>query len=88
MCRLGVKDILKHCTHGYSADNRRRTETFSCIKTLSELTEVQRTKLNCNMSRSGTYVRQLPCRANSIEGKKHVVTVPVKLAQPQKDLHK
>ena len=39
------------------------------------------------ISRSAMYLRLLPKRANSIEGKHHVITVPVKLKRPESNLH-
>lgn len=41
-----------------------------------------------NISRSATYLRLLPKRHNSIEGTKHVTTVPVRLRRAQTDMHK
>ena len=40
------------------------------------------------VSRSGLYLRMLPRCQTSIEGKKHVKALPVKLIRPQSDLRK
>jgi len=45
---------------------------------------------NCGfrISRSGLYVRLLPRRSDTQEGKRHVNTVPVKLTRAHTDAHK
>ena len=40
------------------------------------------------VSRAGLYLRLLPRCSTSIEGKKHVKALPVKLVRPQNDLRK
>ncbi|GBP08420.1 hypothetical protein EVAR_77123_1 [Eumeta japonica] len=40
------------------------------------------------ISRSGTYLHLLPRGSNTKEGRRHVHTVPVKLARPQNEMHK
>ena len=45
-------------------------------------------KLGYEISRSGTYLRILPKRSNTAEGKRHVVIVPVKLLRPENSLRK
>lgn len=72
---------------GSSVHERRQTEVLKTVKTLDELTEEIK-KRGFIISRSGLYLRLLPRRADSIEGKKHVTTVPVKLAKAQTDMHK
>lgn len=72
---------------GGCADDKRRSEMIRSCKTLSDLTE----HLNLagySLSRSATYLRLLPRNVNTIEGKKHVKTVPVKLSRATTDLHK
>ena len=39
------------------------------------------------ISRSGVYLRLLPKRSTTNEGKRHIVTVPVKLSRPEADQH-
>jgi len=71
---------------GGAADDRRRSEAIRSCRTLDDL----HTELNAAgflISRSATYLHLLPKRANSIEGKHHVNTVPVRLKRPESDLH-
>ena len=71
---------------GGAAEDRRRSEAIRSCRTLDDL----HTELNAAgfvISRSATYLRLLPKRANSIEGKHHVITVPVKLKRPESNLH-
>jgi hypothetical protein len=67
---------------GGAADDKRRSETIRSCRTLDDL----HTELNASgfvFSRSATYLRLIPKRANSTEGKRHVTTVPVKLKRPE-----
>ncbi|CAG9563483.1 unnamed protein product [Danaus chrysippus] len=81
---LGViKDLA---VFGGAADDRRRTEAIRCCKTLDDL-QAELCKLGYTISRSGLYLRLLPRRVNTEEGKRHVVTVPVKLCKPDSTLH-
>jgi len=79
--------IVDIATHGCAADERRRTENLRSVKTLDELTDAL---VHCgyNISRSGVYLRLLPRRSDTQEGKCHVNTVPVKLTRAQTDFHK
>lgn len=54
---------------------------------MNELTDELK-KDGFDISRSGVYLRLLPKRINSIEGKKHVNTAPVKLVRPENNLHR
>ncbi|KAL4719530.1 hypothetical protein ACJJTC_016604 [Scirpophaga incertulas] len=81
---LGViKDLA---VFGGAADDRPRTEAIRCCKTLDDL-QAELCKLGYTISRSGLYLRLLPRRVNTEEGKRHVVTVPVKLCKPDSTLH-
>ncbi len=53
---------------------------------LSELTN-ELNKKGFTICRTGTYLRLLPHRSPSTEGKRHVTTVPVKLMCAQNDAH-
>ena len=69
---------------GVAKDGRRSEAIWSC-RTLDDL----HTELNAAgfvISWSAMYLRLLPKCANSIEGKHHVVTVPVKLKRPESNL--
>lgn len=78
--------ILDIAGHGAAADSRRRTETFRTVKTLKEL-KMKLEEVGFSIKESNLYLRLLPRRTNSTEGKRHVVTVPVKLAKPDNSLH-
>lgn len=70
-----------------SAEERRRSEIVRSCRTLNYLHE----KLNehgFQISRSSIYLRLLPRNYTTLEGKRHVVTVPVKLSRPEADHHK
>jgi len=79
--------ILNIVQASTAADPRRRTEALRSITTLDDM-KSELEKLGYNLSRSATYLRLLPRRGNTIEGKRHVQTVPVKLLRPENDLRK
>ena len=70
-----------------TADERRRSELLRTVTTLDDLVKELR-NLGYNLSRSASYLRLLPCRGNTEEGKRHVQTVPVKLLRPENSLRK
>jgi len=72
---------------GCSADERRRSTAINTCRTLDDLNQALLDK-GFRLSRSATYLRLIPRRANTTEGKLHVKTVPVKLAKPQNSLSK
>ena len=57
-----------------ATDDRRRTETLRSLTTLDDLHK-ELTDLGFNLSRSAVYLRLLPRRGDSREGKRHVQTV-------------
>ncbi|CAF4223568.1 unnamed protein product, partial [Rotaria sordida] len=65
-----------------AADDRRQTESLRSIKTLDDLSEELENR-GFSISRSATYLRLIPRRSNTSEGKRHVSTVPVKLVRAQ-----
>ena len=67
---------------GCGADDRRRTEAMRSIRTLDGLTQELK-KHGFTLSRTGVYLRFLPSRHNTTQGKCHVTTVPVKYAEPE-----
>ena len=70
-----------------AAAERRRTECLRSVSTLDDLhTELM--KIGFNLSQSGLYLRLLPRRGNTSEGKRHINTVPVKLVRPENSLRK
>lgn len=84
---LLLKTIVDIALFGSAADDRRRTESIRSVKTLDDLTQ-ELHKIGFDISRSGTYLRLLPRKSNSTEGRRHVSTVPVKLTRAQTDHHK
>lgn len=71
---------------GGAADNRRRSEALRSCRSLDDLRS-ELDEAGFGISRSATYLRLLPRRSNSIEGKHHVSTVPVRLKRPEFNLH-
>lgn len=63
-----------------AADSRRRTEMLRAYRTLDDLHEAVKQK-GFEISRSGLYIRLLPRNSKTLEGKRHVTTVPVSLVQ-------
>lgn len=61
-------------------------QMISCL-TLSDLHE-RLLLMGFQISRSGTYLHLLPRVSNTQEGRRHVCTVPVKLARPQTEIRK
>jgi hypothetical protein len=79
---LLLKTIIDIASVGSSTDERRRSEMIRTCKTLDDLTESLNEK-GFSISRTATYLRLLPRRSLSEEGKRHVVTVPVRLKKPE-----
>lgn len=82
-----IKAITELAIHGSFADERRRTEIIRSCRTLDDLHMALESR-GFEISRSGTYLRLLPLRSNTSEGKRHVKTAPVKLVRALADLHK
>lgn len=73
--------------HSGSANDKRRSEAVRSCKTLDDLLSELKL-LGYTLSRSALYLRLIPRRSTTIQGKRHVTTVPVKLCRAQADLHK
>lgn len=82
-----LKTIADIAMFGASAEERRRSEVVRSCKTLDEL-HARLLELGYKISRNALYIRLLPRRYNTLEGKRHVLTVPVKLSRPEADHHK
>jgi hypothetical protein len=82
-----LKDILEIATVGAACSDRRREDLFRSVKTLDDL-QAAISDLGYKVSRSGLYLRLLPRNHTTIEGRKHVKTVPVKLIRPENNLRK
>ncbi|CAF4172871.1 unnamed protein product, partial [Rotaria sp. Silwood2] len=70
-----------------AADPFRSSNLISPCITLDKLTERLKER-GFVLSRSATYLRLIPRRSNSIEGKRHVRTVPIRLIKANNDQHK
>ncbi|XP_065172441.1 uncharacterized protein [Atheta coriaria] len=82
-----LKTIVDLAMFGASAEERRRSESVRSCRTLTDLHEKLK-EHGFQISKSGTYLRLLPRNYTTLEGKRHVVTVPVKLSRPEADYHK
>ncbi|CAF1644201.1 unnamed protein product [Adineta ricciae] len=71
---------------GGAADDNRRSQTIRPCLTLDDLREKIKER-GYDIKRSTLYYRLLPHRANSVDGKKHVRTVPVRLRKALNDEH-
>ena len=78
--------IHDHNHHDYCI-SAVKTFSFRQVRTLDELHSALHA-LGYTVSRSGLYLRMLPRSQTSIEGKKHLHSLPVKLVRPQNDLRK
>jgi hypothetical protein len=79
-----LESIINIDFHGSAAHKKRQLNMYRSIKKLDELTK----QLNNNgfkIKRGAVYLRLLPRRSSSIEGKRHVKTVPVKLIRVRSD---
>ena len=70
-----------------AAEDRRPCEHLRSVKTLDDLHSEPK-RLGFDLSRSAAYLRLLPRRADSREGKPHVQNVKVKLVRPENSLRK
>lgn len=68
--------ICDIATHGSSAADRRRSEVLRTCKTLDEL-HARLVEDGFCISRTSTNRKLIPKYSGSIEGKRHVTTVPV-----------
>ena len=86
---LLLKAIVDIALYGSAAHEKRQSDVYDVyrsIKTLDELTK-QLNHDGFNIHRGGVYLRLIPKRSSSLEGKRHVQTVPVKLIRAQNDCH-
>ena len=82
-----MQAICDIALHSGSADDKRRSEAIRACKTLSDLHE-QMNLIGYKLSKSSLYLRLIPRSSISAEGKRHVITVPIKLCRAQADIHK
>ena len=83
---LLLKTIVDIAMHGSASHERRQSDVYRSVRTLSDLTDELK-KDGFTLSRSGLYLRLLPKRSSSCEGQRHVSTVPVKLLKARNDQH-
>jgi hypothetical protein len=75
----GLHDvIIQIAMSNCEAHKKRQMESLNTCQTLDDLCEAVK-EYGFRISRQGLYLRLLPKKANSTEGKRHVTTVPVKL---------
>ena len=72
---------------GSAASDKRRDEILRIVKTLDDLKKALH-DMGYSVSRSALYLRLQPRNQATLEGKRHVNTVPVKLTIPQNNLRK
>lgn len=82
-----LETLIEIAIHGSAAHERRQTDEIRSCRTLSDLQEKLK-ELNYDISRSATYLRLLPRNSRTEQGKRHVITVPVRLASATNDEHK
>ena len=82
-----LKAIVNIAKIGGAADERRRTDKIRTCKTLDDMQEALQ-DMGFSLSRSATYLRLLPRDSKTKQGKRHVVTVPVKLCRAEASAHK
>ena len=68
-------------------DHRRWTDILNACLTLDDLHD-RLLKEGILLSRQSTYLRLIPTRVDSLDGKKHVRTVPVKIRRARNDARK
>lgn len=82
-----LEAIREIAIHSGSADDKRRSEALRACLKLDNLCD-KLAEMKYDVSRTTVYRRLLPRNSATIEGKRHVKTVPVKLCRAQSDLHK
>ena len=71
---------------GSAAHERRRSDIVRSVKTLDQLT-IALQKEGFDLKRGSVYLRLLPRNASTKEGKRHILTAPVKLIRPSNSKH-
>lgn len=83
---LLLKTIVDIAVYGSAAHEKRQSDIYRSIKTLDDLTKELKQN-GFHLSRSTVYTRLIPKRSLSLEGKRHITTVPVRLIRSQNDSH-
>lgn len=84
---LLLQTITDIAVYGSAAHEKRQSVIYRSVKTLDELCTAINARDEFQISRSGLYLRLIPKRSKSIEGKRHVHICPVKLFKAQNDKH-
>ena len=71
-----LKSIVYIAMYGSASHEKNKFDIYRTIKTLDELT-TQPNKNGFTIKRSRIYLRLMPKRSNSLQGQRHVQTVPV-----------
>lgn len=82
-----LKTIADLVSFRASAEGRRRSMALYSCSTLWNLNEALE-ESNFLISRSAAYIRVLPRNKNTLEGKRHVKSVPVRLKRADTSFHK
>lgn len=82
-----IRAITQIAMFGSQADERRRSQMIRTCRTLDDLHSALK-EAGFTLPRSATYLRLLPRNSQTLEGKRHVKTAPVKLVRATTDLHK
>ena len=77
--------IVALASAGAGADRRRRTEALNACHSLDDLSTAL-LKEGYILSQQALYHRLIPQRSDSLEGKRHVLTVPVKIQKATNNL--
>lgn len=83
-----MKTIVNIAIYGSAAHERRQNEKIRSIKTLDELTTSLKNDFGFILSRSAVYLRLISHRSDTLEEKRHISSVPVKLIKAQNEIYK
>lgn len=78
--------ILDIVSHGSLSHEKRQIDLLRCVSTLNDL-KLKLEERGFTIKRGALYLRVLPKRIDSVEGRRHVITVPVKLLKPRNVFH-
>lgn len=82
-----LEALIRIAIHGSAVHDRRRDERIKICKTLSDIHDAI-TNEGYKISRSALHLRFVPKNYSTIEGRRHVKIVPIKLCRAQNDMHK
>ena len=81
------KALVEIAAAGAGADSRRRTDVLNACNTLDDL-RAALLKEGFKLNRQAVYLRLIPTRSDSADGKLHVRTVPVKIRRARNSKRK